>query len=263
MNKLILFVIFVLITVNVMAQTKVVAHRGFSSKFPENTLIAFEKAIKCGADYFELDVRKTYDDSLVVVHDKTINRISSNNMKGTIAKMSYQDLSKVDVGNSDKFEYKKKYKKEKIPLLREVLELAKKDTKICIEIKTEGIEEDVVKMVNNLNLSEEVIIFSFKDSILTKVRQLNKNIPILYLVHQIDSQTLDNAKRNDAFAIGVGPKTIIKQEDIVFFHNNNLEIWKWVVNDINEMRDLIEVGIDGIITDFPDRALKMSNKRRL
>ena len=85
------------------AQTKIIAHRGFSSTAPENTLVAFQKAIDCKADYFELDVHKTKNDSIVVIHDSSVDRTSSNNRTGSIAKMDYSDLASVKVGYSDKF----------------------------------------------------------------------------------------------------------------------------------------------------------------
>ena len=115
------------------AQTKIIAHRGFSGIAPENTLIAFQKAIDCKADYFELDVNRTKNDSIVVIHDSSVDKTSSNGFKGKIAELNYSDLRAIKVGYSRKFGAK--FENEKIPTLREALELAKGKIKDCIEIK--------------------------------------------------------------------------------------------------------------------------------
>lgn len=109
MNRIIVVAVLVLLSTQIAAQTKVIAHRGFSSIAPENTLLAFKKAIECKADYFELDVHKTKDDSIVVIHNSSVDKTSSNNTKGEIAKMNYSDLASIKVGYSEKFsnEYKK------------------------------------------------------------------------------------------------------------------------------------------------------------
>ena len=103
MKKAFLLSILLLTGLLSQAQTKVAAHRGFSSIAPENTLIAFQKAIDIGADYFELDVHKTKDDSLVVIHDYDVNRTSSDGLKGKIAEMNYADLVKINVGAPKEF----------------------------------------------------------------------------------------------------------------------------------------------------------------
>ena len=96
-NKFILVALLALSSILTYAQTKIIAHRGFSSIAPENTLIAFQKAIECKADYFELDVHKTKNDSIVVIHDSSVNKTSSNH-KGKITELNYSDLTTVKVG---------------------------------------------------------------------------------------------------------------------------------------------------------------------
>lgn len=236
------------------AQTKIIAHRGFSGIAPENTLIAFQKAIDCGADYFELDVHKTIDDSIVVIHDESVKRTSSNDMKGLISEMTYSDLAKVKVGYPK--EFGEKYNNEKIPTLRESLELAKGKIKVCIEIKVYGVEKEVIKIVNDLGVNDDVIIFSFYYPVLEKIRELDKNIPIAFLKTKADKKTIDNAIAINANAIGVGPLTKINKEYLEIAHKHDLEVWKWTVNKENKMQELIELGIDGLITNFPDKALE-------
>jgi len=248
-------VLFILSSVLTNAQTKIIAHRGFSGVAPENTLIAFQKAIECGADYFELDVHKTKDGLPVVIHDKSVNRTSSNDMKGKIVEMTSGELAAVKVGYPKKFS--DKYKDEKIPTLREALELARGKIKVCIEIKVDGVEKEVLKIVNELGVNDEVIIFSFSYPVLTKIRQLDSIIPILFLKNRADKMTIDYAKDIESDAIGVGSGTTITKEFLEIAHSKGIEVWKWTVDDKNKMEQLIDLGIDGLITNFPDRALKI------
>ena len=253
-TRFIFIVAFVLSSLLTNAQTKIIAHRGFSGIAPENTLIAFQKAIDCKADYFELDVRKTKNDSIVVIHNSSVDKTSSNGFKGEISKLNYSDLRAVNVGYSRKFG--DIYKNEKIPTLREALALAKEKIKVCIEIKVNGTEKAVLKIVNDLGVKEDVIIFSFKYPVLAKIRQLDTDIPILWLINKADNMTLENAIIIESNAIGVGPETTVTKEYLNFAHENNIEVWKWTVNKEDEMQRLIDLGLDGIITDFPDEALK-------
>jgi len=240
------------------AQTKIIAHRGFSGIAPENTLIAFQKAIECGADYFELDIHKTKDDSIVVIHDASVDRTSSNNMKGKVAEMIYSELAAVRAGYSKKFG--DKYKNEKIPTLREALELTRGKIKVCIEIKVYDVEKEVLKIVNDLGVNDEVIIFSFYYPVLEKIRQMDMNIPILFLVNTFEDTIIDSAEAISANAIGVGGGTIVTKQLLDTVHNHEMELWKWTVNDDNEMQRLIDMGIDGLITNYPDKALKYRSK---
>jgi glycerophosphoryl diester phosphodiesterase len=236
-----------------MAQTKVIAHRGFSSAAPENTLAAFEKAIQSGADYFELDVRQTKDDSIIVIHDQSLNRTSVQ--KGKVSKMTYAELEAVSVGYPDQFD--QSYKGEKLPSLREALKLAKSKIKVCIEIKVHSAEEEILRTVRELEMEEEVIIFSFYKDVLKKIRQLDEDIPILYLKSRANKNSIRKAKEMDAQAIGVGGKTKLDKDFLSFAHAQGLEVWRWTVNDEKSMRNLIDLGIDGLITDYPEKALEI------
>lgn len=237
------------------SQTKIIAHRGFSGIAPENTLAAFQKAIDAGIEYFELDIHKTKDDSVVVIHDSSVDRTSSNGMKGKIADLTFAELSQVRVGYSGKFG--DEFKEEKVPTLREALQLAKGKIKVCLEIKVTGAEEQVMETLKELKMKDEVIIFSFLYPALAKVRQLDETIDILYLIGSADETTIDYAKVIKAQAIGAGGGNPLTKEYVDKVHANGLEIWRWTVDDEAAMKELISIGVDGIISNFPDRALKL------
>ncbi|MCB0496949.1 MAG: hypothetical protein KDC79_12495 [Cyclobacteriaceae bacterium] len=233
------------------AQTKIIAHRGFSGIAPENTLASFQKAIEAKADYFELDVHTTKDDSLVVIHDATVNRTSSNGMKGNVADMTYRELMEVHMGFSSKFGTT--YASEKIPTLREALELAKGKIKVCIELKVHDAEKQVLQLISELGMHDQVIIFSFYYDVLTNIRKVDKDIPILLLNTLANSKTIEKAKTLNATAVGIG--TNPSKGFIDSTHSAGIEVWQWTVNDEAKMWKLIDMGIDGLITNYPNLAL--------
>lgn len=231
---------------------KIISHRGFSSEFPENTLVAFLKAIEIGADFIELDVHKTKDHKIVVIHDDSVDRTSCNDKKGAISEMNLKDLEEVTVGYSAKFGAK--FKNEKIPTLKEVLELAKGKIKVCIEVKVENAEQEILEIIRKTEMENEVILFSFFPSVLQNFKNLNQKIPTLFLVEEFSNEALSNAKEMDCFAIGVGNETLIDENLIHKLHSQNIEIWQWTIDDEEEMQRLMELKVDGLITNKPDKA---------
>ena len=242
-------------------ETKIIAHRGFSGIAPENTLIAFRKAIELGADFIELDVIESKDGELIVMHDDSIDRTSSNQEKGNVAEMTLEELKDVNVGYAEKFQ--DQYPEAKIPTLAEVLELAKDKIKVCIEIKTDGIESNILETVEKYAMQKSVIIFSFRYHVLVKIRELNPSIDILYLIDETDKNTLDYAKLIQAKAIGIGHYKRLEKDFIDFVHSQNIEIWQWTINDEKEMIRLMDLGLDGLITDFPNKALESKKEQNL
>ncbi len=236
------------------SKTKIIAHRGFSSQYPENTLLAFQKAVETGADFIELDVHKTKDDVIVVIHDDSVDRTSSNGIKGEIAEMTYEQLSNINVGHSAKFG--DQFSNQKIPSLGEVLELAKGKIKVCIEIKVAGIEKQILQLVDEVSMNDQVIIFFFDHTALLKIRKLDPKILLLYLVEKIELSNIEEASKQNFNAVGGGSSTVITTELLDFAHSKNIKIWRWTVDDETEMLDLLDLVIDGLITNAPDLALE-------
>ena len=241
------------------SKTKIIAHRGFSGIAPENTLAAFKKAIDVKADYFELDVHETKDGQLVVIHDHDLTRTTSNNSVGEVDQMTLSELTSVKVGYPEKFG--ESYKDEKIPTLKEALQVAKGKIKVCIEIKVLGVEERVMDLVNELKMNDDVIIFSFHYPVLAKIRQLDQNIPILYLIDKADKMTVEYANIIHANAIGVGYATNPTKEYIEFAHSHGVEVWKWTINKEGQMKEMVAIGLDGMITNHPDKAIVIRASR--
>lgn len=252
----IIAIVFIsLISCNNENKTYIIAHRGYSAIAPENTMSSFKEAVKIGADYIELDVHKTKDGKIVVIHDSSIDKTSSTNDKGEIDQINYSDLQKMHVGFSSKFGDKFKY--EKLPTLEEVLKFSKDKVKVCIELKYDDIEKDVVKLIEETGMTNEVIVFDFDFNAVEKVENLNHDIETLFLQGYSTLQTIDSIKAAGLNAIGVNQKkTTVDKNFMEYAHKNNIKVYSYVVDDEKRMKELIGVKIDGIITNRPDLALK-------
>lgn len=230
--------------------TKIIAHRGYSAVAPENTMASFKKALEVGAKYIELDIHLSQDNQLIVIHDDNLKRTSSTGVKQKILKLNSQQLSEIRVGYPQKFN--DEFLDEKIPLLRDVLELVKDRAILCIEIKALNAEKILYDLLVEFDMLNQVMIFSEIYSVLKNMRQISSDVKLLLLADESTDETLKQAKEINAYAIGAGPKTIVCQEFLAKIHANFLELWKWTVNDESEKFRLINLGIDALITDYPD-----------
>lgn len=140
-----------------------IGHRSARAYVPENTLKSFKKALEIGVDAVELDVRKTKDNQLVVIHDADIKR--TTNGEGLVSAFTLMEIQGFDAGSG-----------EKIPTLEEVLDFLDKKAKVFVELKESGIEEQVLAIVKEKGLEKNVIITSFIEEALKKVRELNGNV---------------------------------------------------------------------------------------
>ena len=155
--------------------TKNFAHRGFSGKYPENTMLAFEKAIEAGADGIENDVHLTRDGEVVVIHDERVDRTTDGT--GFVKDFTYEELMKLDASYTFK-----EYGVQHIPTLREYMELVKdKDIITNIELKTgvfeyPGIEKNVYDMIMEYGLKDRMIISSFNHYSILRMKALDPTI---------------------------------------------------------------------------------------
>ncbi|SDL49956.1 glycerophosphoryl diester phosphodiesterase [Catalinimonas alkaloidigena] len=228
------------------------AHRGYSNLAPENTLSAFRKAIEVGADYFECDVRRTQDDSLVILHDATIDR--TTNRKGKLASFTYADLRQVDAGYPTKFG--KQFAGEKLPTLREALALAKGKIKVEIEIKEAGLADDVVALVQELGMASDVSVISFDFGEIQRVKELAPAIPVKYLV----GKTWGQKELDQLLSIRgeyLGPSGVSSPELIQLAHDKGVKIIAYTFNTPEGMAEALAAHLDGIATDFPEEAMKI------
>ncbi len=242
---------------NAMSQSSlIVAHRGYSHVAPENSLTAFEAAIAVGAPYFELDVQKSADGTPIVIHDETLERTASSNAIGLIQSLSDEELQTVRIGYPERFG--RAFENEPLPTLSDALQLAQGRIRVCVEIKVAGIESAIVADIQKWKMDEDVVIFSFLPEVLTQIHSIAPHLKLLFLKSDATSDDLNHCLDIGAAAIGVGGKTKLDEAFINEAAAMDLEVWRWTVDDVAEMRRLQNLGVHAIITNRPDLGMTFS-----
>jgi len=228
-------------------RTVVLAHRGASRAAPENTLAAFSLAISLGADGIEFDVHATADGHLVVLHDETVNR--TTNGSGAIARLTLEQVRSLDAGSW----FAPRYVGERIPLLEEVLELARGRLLVDIELKAPGIEVQVVEMVRKLRMEPSVVISSFSPEAVLAVKGIAPGIAVGLLALQGDPTA--------AFSLGaqvfLPPVDALSRDLVQSCHRQGISVVAWTALTEEDVREAIRLGVDGIIADDPAMARRV------
>jgi glycerophosphoryl diester phosphodiesterase len=252
--RLLIFFLLLFFSQNSNSQNRsIIAHRGVSSIAPENTLSAFKLGIDFKFEYIELDIHKSKDDSLMVIHDLTVDR--TTNGKGEVKELTYLQLKELTGGFPQIFQ--SKFFEEKIPTLAEVLKLTKNKIKVCIELKVNDIEKQVVDLVEKYKMEDQVIIFSFYEHHLLNVRALNPNIKLLYLVRHATNHDIVNAIGRKYFGIGIGKDSKIDDKYYKLASKFNLNVWVWTLNDNNDFYQWLNKPVKGLITGSPQDLKKI------
>ncbi len=214
-----------------------VGHRGARAYEPENTLLSFKKALEIGVDAIEFDVRKTKDNQLIVIHDANVKK--TTNGEGLVSELSLEEIKKLSTK-----------KGEKIPTLREALNFLDNKVKIVIELKEAGLEEKVLSAIREKRLQKNIIIVSFIEEALRKVRGLNKQIEtgLIYVKHKNPLRAALELKANYLLPLYRFTHTI----NIEKAHENDLKVIVWTVNKPEEVAEYRKKGVDGIASDKPD-----------
>lgn len=224
-----------------------IAHRGASGTFPENTLSAFRAAIVAKADMCELDVQLTRDGAMVVIHDDTVERTTDG--KGEVAELTLAELKQLDAGAMFK---NGALKGERIPTLDEVFAVTAGKCGLNIELKAGGLEHQVAQIMQARNAFGDSIVSSFDWEYLKKIQQLHFNIRIALLTDEKPVDLMMNAVAMRAYAIN--PRWDMVTADLCkAAHEKNLKVYTWTVDADARMRALMECGVDGIMTNYPER----------
>lgn len=238
----------------------VIAHRGASAYFPENTLESFEGAISMGADMVELDVQLSRDGEVVVFHDEKLSRCT--NSKGKISDYTLVQLKKLDAGSW----FGKKFKGAQIPTLNEALTLCRDKIALNIEIKTEavtgkirnGIEAKCLQIVEKNGMQEHVVFSSFDPRALKHLKSIDSSVVIAALFKKKHYGTklpleIVNLLTADSFNCSADE---LNKKWLANIKANNIPVNIYTVNDKRNMRRFLKMGVNGIFTNKPDM-LKM------
>jgi glycerophosphoryl diester phosphodiesterase len=233
-----------------MAKPWVVAHRGASGHAPENTMAAFRKAVELGATFIETDLQLTRDAHLVALHDATIDR--TTNGRGAVREHTLEELRALDAGSW----FGPQFAGERIPTLKEILQFAlEADVVFYLEVKsagTWGVEHALVSVLREARVAAHTAVLSFDPRALANVRRHDPTL--------ISGLLFDTPRENpvdDAWEVGarqLAPRAdVVTAELVQQAHTSGLQVVTWTVNEPADMRAALATGVDGIMTDYPDR----------
>lgn len=225
-----------------------IAHRGASGRglAPENTLAAFEKALDIGVDMLEIDVRLTGDGQLIVLHDPSLDR--TTDCEGIVREMGLDEIRKADAGDG-----------ERVPILREVFDLARNRAPILLEIKSDFIAERVVQAIADAQIEEQVVVQSFNPQTVERVKRLAPHLPSSLLIGELPTTpSRVRARRLVSQVLEVGANTLsiwhatLTPSLIEEMRKRGIAVWAWTVDEEITMRDLAMMGVQGLVTNYPD-----------
>jgi len=229
---------------NFESKTLVIGHAGGKTTGPENTLKAFKRAIQLKADYIELDLRLCKDHEIVIFHDPDTFNITG--VPGLVKDKTLKELKTLNVGEG-----------EKMPTFQEVIELANSKINLLLHIADAHMEDQIINLLKEYAYIEKTIVSCMIHRYLFKYRGLEPNLKLAALENlyseelakwDIRRKLIDNAIKNKFYAIN--PEYhIVDAQFITYAHQRNLKIFPWTVNEESIMRKLIDLGVDGIITD--------------
>lgn len=255
------------------SKPRLFAHRGASGEAPENTLAAFRCAADVGVSYAELDVHATRDGQIVVIHDETVER--TTNGKGKVQEYTLAELRQFDAGywfSTDTQQFPFRAAGVRIPTLAEVLREFPQ-LKFTVEIKQiePPIEERVIAVVRDYGRAEEVILASEHDRVMARVRALAPDIATSFAAGEVVDfiQRVSTGQLTDyrpaGLALQIPPEfhevPLVTAETVTAAHALGLEIHVWTINEPQEMERLLDLGVDGIMSDFPGRLCEVAQRR--
>nr|WP_307775551.1 glycerophosphodiester phosphodiesterase [uncultured Cetobacterium sp.] len=235
---------------------RILGHRGASGSAPENTLAAFKMAFEMGVDGLEFDVQQTKDGELVVFHDWTLERTS--NGKGNLKDFTLAELKKLDAGSW----FSEKFKGEKIPTLKEVMDIIPEDKFINIELKEEnsvenrGTEKTLVNFLKDYK-HIDIVVSSFSHNLLKNIKELDSTIKIGVLLESnlIDVNRYLDSMEFEIFSYHPG-KSFLNKEQVKKVKSSGKMVNVWTVNFIEDGEKVRDMGVDSIITNYPERFIK-------
>ena len=233
-----------------------IAHRGASGAglAPENTLAAFERAIQIGVDAVELDVRSTRDGALVVLHDPLLDRTTDR--EGPVRELSLAQVREADAGGW----FGPQFAGQKVPTLAEALDLMRRRALVVIEIKADHLAESVLRVVDDLVVADQVVIQSFSSETIRRVKAIDAATPTALLVGNLPtSPSRMRARRMVREVLSLGANILNIWHATMtpaFFEEvrkRGLTVWTWTVDEEVVLRDVVQLGVQGVATNYPDR----------
>jgi glycerophosphoryl diester phosphodiesterase len=248
----------------------VMAHRGGRRLGPESTLYTFRRAVELGVDVLEMDLRVTRDNHLVVFHDETVER--TTNGTGRVGDFRLADLKALDAGARWSPDHGASYplrgRALRVPTLTEVFQ-AFPHTRMNLELKDtrRSIPNSLCRLVQRHRMTDNVMVAGFDAGTLKKFRQLCPAVATSASFYEaamffsLQGLRLQSVYSASALALQVpekyGDLTVVNRHFIEAAHARNMSVHVWTVNEEDDMRRLIDLGVDGIMTDNPQRLIEL------
>ncbi len=248
----------------------VFAHRGGGGVFPENTLEAFADSVKLGVDFLELDVHSTADGTLIVMHDGSIDRTTDG--RGKVSDFTLAELKKLDAGylftNDNGATFPFRGRGIRVPTLQEIFD-AFPQMKFNIEPKqiAPSITKPLCEMIRQHKMTDRIIVGSFRQTAIDEFRAACPEVATSaspaevseFLAMQKTGIAASYTPPFQALQVPVSASflNVVNQDFIAAAHRQNIQVHVWTINDADEMRRLLDLGVDGIMTDYPDRLLDL------
>ncbi|WP_185861810.1 glycerophosphodiester phosphodiesterase [Peribacillus cavernae] len=239
-----------------------VSHRGASGYAPEHTITSYKMGEKMHGDYIEIDLQMTKDGKLIAMHDERLDR--TTNGTGLVKDYTLEQLKQLDAGSWFNEQYPQyanpEYAGLQIPTLEDVFQKFGKNKKYYIETKSPevypGMEKELLRLVNEYDINKETLLVqSFSPASLLTMKELDPSIKLVQLLSYKTNAVITDEEiaAIKEYAMGVGPNyTYLNEEYIQKVVNNGLEIHPFTVNDKETMEKLIDWGVTGMFTNFPD-----------
>ncbi|WP_337059317.1 glycerophosphodiester phosphodiesterase [Kineococcus sp. G2] len=239
-----------------LAPPLVIAHRGYSSVAPENTLAAFEAALRCGADMVETDAHPAADGSAVLIHDEVVDATTAG--RGRVADLPAGELARLDAGSW----FSAAYRGQRVPLLADLLDLlaGHPGAQLLLELKGRWSAAQVAAAVADVRRAgavEQVVVQSFETSTLAHVQEVAPEVrrAVLLDVPAPDALAQGRALRRDLGVLACNPSVaslVARPGAVAELHAAGLQVWSWTVDEPVLWRALADAGVDGLITNRPD-----------
>ena len=238
-----------------MAKPYVIAHRGDSGNYPENTLLAFRHAITEGTDWIELDVIATQDDVVIVSHDTLVDRCTDGT--GRIADMTLMEVKQLDAG----IRLDEKFAGERLPTLHEALDTIGDKARVCIEVKGDTTDDFIrnarlsVDVLQRRGSLRHVVISSFNTECLRAIKTWE---PLIATALDPDRQDgTYSAWQLCEKVLACGANFLMHRHETLTSeivdecHQHGFSLWTWTVNQKDDMHRVLKLGVDAIMTDYP------------
>lgn len=251
-------------------KAEVTAHRGASGLAPENTISAVEKALEIGVDRIEIDVQQTSDGVVIVLHDETLSR--TTDLDGKVKDLTWAEIQKAKANKG----FEKEFPDERIPTLEAVFELMDGRVEFVIEIKDGNetypdIEENVIALIRKYKAEKWAMVHTFNDKVLGYLHKNHPDIRLqklfvsrvswlgLMLDFKLHFSSLKDYPYVEAFGVMSSSVTKSLVEDV---HELGKKLHVWTVNEKDDMHRLLDLGVDGLISNYPERVNAVILERR-